>query len=203
MTKVPQTHGGNKMKLELLKNIKLKSGATSANDHEMCVMEAVAYVAGEPWSDRPKCASKVIAAFCRSWNDSMDDATRQRLKPYVPKLIGTADGEATEQRLAWMVTDWLARVQAPAWFDLSEKLKPYAAKLRALPELTSKTAAKAHPMLTEARNAGAAAWDAARDAARAAARDAARAAAWDAARAAQKEKLLEILTAGVWPAEAI
>ena len=26
--------------------------------HEaMCVMEAVAYVAGEPWSDRPGCAS--------------------------------------------------------------------------------------------------------------------------------------------------
>lgn len=40
--------------------------------------------------------------------------------------------------------------------------------------------------------------DAARDAAWAAAGDA-----WAAAWAAQKEKLLEILTAGVWPAEAI
>ncbi len=45
-------------------------------DSKFCVMEAVAYVAGEPWSDSPECVSPVIAAFLRSWNDSMPDAER-------------------------------------------------------------------------------------------------------------------------------
>jgi hypothetical protein len=36
-------------------------------DHEaMCVMEAVAFVAGEPWSDYPECACPVISAFLRA-----------------------------------------------------------------------------------------------------------------------------------------
>ena len=51
-----------------------------------CVMEAVAYVAGEPWSDHPQCACPVLTSFLISWNDALDDVTRQRLKPYIPRL---------------------------------------------------------------------------------------------------------------------
>ena len=58
----------------------LGKGSHSPTDGEMCVMEAVAYVAGEPWSDAPKCACPVITAFLVSWNDSLpSDAERDRL----------------------------------------------------------------------------------------------------------------------------
>ena len=55
---------------------------------EMCVMEAVAFVAGEPHSDTPTCACPVISAFLRSWNDSIpDDAHRtELLAPFVQDL---------------------------------------------------------------------------------------------------------------------
>ncbi len=77
------------------------------------------------------------------------------------------------------------RVQTPAWLELAG-LKDEAAKLRALPALTSsEIAAACQSVIEEARSkaaaAWAAAWAAARDAAWDAARDAARDAAWDAA----------------------
>ena len=41
------------MKTLDLDTLELKSGSHSPNDTEMCVMEAVAFVAGEKWSDSP------------------------------------------------------------------------------------------------------------------------------------------------------
>ena len=57
----------------------------------MCAMEAVAFVAGELWSDHPECACPVIGAFMRAWNDGLaDDVERTTLlRPLVPKLVGT------------------------------------------------------------------------------------------------------------------
>ena len=67
-------------------------------------MEAVAWLAGEPHSDHPICTCPVLAAYVRALNDRMPDAVRQRLKDYLPILIGTRN-EALElkraQYLAW------------------------------------------------------------------------------------------------------
>lgn len=73
-----------------------------------CVMEAVAYVTGEPWSDHPACVSPVIGQFLRSWNDGLPDSDRQMLKPYIVKVVGTNTGKADDETRAWMLTD-LAR----------------------------------------------------------------------------------------------
>ena len=171
-----------------LDSLTLLRGSHHAGNYEFCVMEAVAYMAGEKHSDSPKCASPVISAFMRQWNDDLDDAGRQKLKPYIPKLIGTKASKAVEEKRAWMVTDWLVRVYTPAWLDLG-KMPEQAAALRALPALESAARAKAaQGTINEARDkaaaARAAAWDAARAAARDAAGDAAGAAARDAAWAA-------------------
>ena len=178
-----------------------------------CIMEAVAYVAGEPWTDSPACASPVIAAFCRAWNDTPEpygQAIRDRLRSYILRLVGSRGTPAQEEQRAWLAVDWLIRVCAPAWMRLTPALVPLAETLAALPPQTSREAvassAAARAAARDAARAAArdaawdAAWDAARDAARdaasaaardaawdaasAAARDAARAAAWDAARAA-------------------
>jgi len=144
-------------------------------DRDLCIMEAVAYMAGEPWSDSPACASLVVSAFLRSWNDALSDADRDRLLPaavWVPRLIGSRGNTAAEEQRAYLALDWLIRVHAPAWLDLVPSLAPHAKALRALSKVVD---------LDTARAARAAAGDAARDAAGDAARDAAWAAAGDAA----------------------
>lgn len=59
-----------------LDNLILKSGSHASFEEGACVMEAVAFVAGEPHSDHPACASRVIGAFLRAWNDAMNHDDR-------------------------------------------------------------------------------------------------------------------------------
>ena len=158
----------------------LDRGAHSP-DGKACVMEAVAYVAREPWSDNPRCASPIIGSFLRSWNDAMNDEDRQMLKPYITRLVGTRTTEADEEIRAWMITDWLARECAPAWLRLAG-LTSNAELLERLAPLTDGDTARS--AWDELNAAGAAARAAAGAAAQAAARAAARAAAGAAARAA-------------------
>ena len=176
------------MKTEIdIESVVLSSGSHSEPNGEFqaCVMELSSYIAKEPWSDHPACVSPVLGAFLRSWNDSLDHETRQKLKPYAAKVIGTAGDSKDEQR-AWMAVDWLARTQLPVWLDLAG-LTEHAAAVRAIIAISDPSSASAaQPTLNAA---WAAAKVAARAAARVAARDAARrdaagAAAWDAAWAA-------------------
>lgn len=106
-------------RLDKLEEISLTRGSHSP-DSQFCVMEAVAFVAGEDWSDHPKCACPVISAFLRSWNDTLPtDADRDRLlKPLILKLIGTRNKKLKEKR-ALMVADWFVRVHTPALLQLS------------------------------------------------------------------------------------
>jgi hypothetical protein len=178
------------------KKLRLSSGAHEGPRSGACVIEAAAYLAGEPWSDHPACVSPVIAAFLRRWNDDLDDAGRQMLKPYALQVVGTASTQEAEARRAWLVTDWMVREYTPAWLDLAGCVEQ-ATALRGLPEITPVSASAAQPTIETARGKAAAAWDAAGGAARAAARDAARdaaggaarAAAWDAARDAAGDAL--------------
>ena len=152
-----------------LEHIELATGQHPGPNGVACVMEAVSYIAGEPWSDHPECASKVITGFLIRWNDAMNDADRQILKPLIPRLVGTKASVKVEEKRAWMLTDWLARECAPAWSRLAG-LTAQAELLEGLSPLTSAaTARKAQPRLETARTDARAAWDAARDAAWAAA----------------------------------
>jgi hypothetical protein len=184
-------------RISILDTLTLQSGAHDGDvPTEMCVMEAVAYIAGEPWSDHPICACPVISTFLRSWNDSLPcDADRDRLlKPLVLQLIDTRSTPLVEEKRSYLALDWLIRVFTPRWLDLVPALAPHGAALRNLTEIADMAGAvAAGERVRPARDAAgdaarAAAGDAARDAAWAAAGDAARAAAraaaWDAARAA-------------------
>jgi len=180
-----------------LDSIHLAFGSHASREDGMCLMEAVAYVAGEPHTDRPKCVCPVLAAFGRAWNDSLSDEDRQRLlRPFVPRLVGTRSTPEVEQRRAFMAADWAVRVAAPVWLRVAG-LNDAAGSLEALAPLDSVEACRsAASTIAQAREAAAAAataaaaaavdavGDAAWVAAWAAARDAAGAAAVDAARAA-------------------
>lgn len=160
--------------------IKLRAGAGPKEpngDVDGCVMQVVAYVAGEPWTDHPVCASPLLTSFCIAWNDALDDKGRQRLVKFIPRLVGTAGDAKAEERRAWMATDWLVRTFASAWLRLAG-LDEYAAKLESLKALTSTALAKkAQPIIEAARSA---AYLAADSAAYSAARSAARSAAYSA-----------------------
>jgi len=169
----------------------------------MCAMEAVAWLAGEPWSDAPRCASPVIAAFVRSWNDALPDADRARLLlPLLPDVIGTRTTDADDEARAWMATDWLVRVNAPAWLELTPSLAAHAAALRALPPIMSSAVARdSQLVITAARDAAsAAAWDAKSAAAMAASGDAASGVASGVAWGAAGSAELEAASAAAWDA---
>jgi hypothetical protein len=173
---------------------------------QMCLLEAAAWVAGEPWSDHPKCVSPVLGVLGRRLNDVLPDDRRQELKPLVPLLLGTA-GDGLDEARSYLALDWLIRTYTPAWLDLAG-LTGEATALRDLRRIVDlDSAAAAGPVVRAAwavarADAGAdagelrdAAWaaagdatwdsgDVARDAALAAAEAAAEAADWGAAGAA-------------------
>lgn len=139
----------------------------------MCLMEAVAYVAGERWSDHPACASPVLAAYGRTLNDTLTHEERQRLLPLVPLLVGTSASQAVEHQRAYLLADAAVRVLAPMALRAANRalqtadiqghdLEPHAARLTGLGEVRDPRSASA-------------AWDAAASAAKAA-RDTAKAA---------------------------
>ncbi len=117
----------------------LKNGGHKEADRQFCVMEAVAFVAGEKWSDSPKCACPVISSFLRSWNDSLpDDETRTRLlSPLIPKIVGTKSDAKSELARVMLVIDWIAREFTPAWMDLVPTLSGTASLLRSIKPIQS------------------------------------------------------------------
>jgi len=153
----------------------LKSGGHSGLSDGACIMEAAAYVAGEPWSDHPQCVSPVIGVFLRNWNDSLrsDDERTRLLKPLLPKILSTTADPATEERRSYLSLDWMIRTYLPAWLRLT-KLDEHADAIAALaPIVDMATATAAAPLVLAANDAASKAWDAAAAAAAAAAGDAA------------------------------
>ena len=132
-----------------------------------CIMEAVSFVAGEPWSDHPQCACPVIGAFLRSWNDSLPDDQRDTLlRPLTLKLVGTRATTEIERRRAVMAADWYIRVFTPAWLHLAglhlAGLADQASALASLPEITDfMQCPSLMPAIEGAREASSAAWSAA------------------------------------------
>jgi hypothetical protein len=66
-----------------------------------CFMEFASYLAGERWTDRPRCTHPLLAELAREVNDHVDDQHRQRLLPLIPSVIGlTSDDPHVDVGLA-------------------------------------------------------------------------------------------------------
>ena len=171
--------------------ITLDHGSHSSFERGHCAMEVVAWLADQGHTDAPACASDVLATYTIRLNDRWSTEQRQKLAPYLPRMIGTANDGQDEAR-SYLALDWMIRTFTPTWLDLAG-LTERATALRSLDPITNIDTARAaaehvRAAQTEASAAWDAAWDAAGDAAwaaaGAAAGDAARAAAWAAAGAA-------------------
>ena len=173
-----------------LRTFTFTSGSHRSPKDGLCLMEAVAFVAGEEHTDHPLCACPVLSEFLRSWNDGLpSDAERKKwLGGFVFRLVGTKATPEIERQRSFMALDWLVRTHTPAFLDLTPSLAEHADRLRALKRIKDMESSVAAGEVVRAAwaAAGAAAWAAARDAARAAAGDAARDAAWDEAGAAAR-----------------
>jgi len=97
-----------------MSGIVLARGKHGSREQGVCLLEAVAYVAGEPHSDHPACVSPVLAAFGRALNDALDSVERQRLVPLVPRLVGTVDPVA-DQRDGLECAHFLVSAWTPRW----------------------------------------------------------------------------------------
>ena len=116
-----------------LNTLQLSAGNHPSPDKGMCVMEAASMLTGGEFGDAPACVSPVIRAVGMALNDRLPDDLRQRLVPFVPLVVDTAD-ERDDQRRA-MALDWLVREFVPMHYDLLPEMAEHAAELRALPEL--------------------------------------------------------------------
>ncbi len=66
-----------------------------------CFMEMASYLAGERWSDHPKCTHPLLAGLARQINDTVPDSVRSRLAPMIPSVIGlTSDDPRVDAQLA-------------------------------------------------------------------------------------------------------
>jgi hypothetical protein len=123
----------------------------SKHDHEtseqgLCAMEAVAWLEGLPHSDRPECTCPVIGAYVRSINDLMPDAERQKLIPYLSRLVGTVSKEHERERAEYLAWQALT-VFAPAALR-ARGVEDWAVKLEGV-----KTLEEGRDVAREARNA--------------------------------------------------
>jgi hypothetical protein len=113
--------------------VKLARGRHITPDAGVCVMELSSMLAGEPFSDRPRSVSPVIAGFLRAYNDLIDDRRRQDLFACAADVIGTAGPRAIEEARAVRLQSWGQQLRNDRWWR------------RILPERLQK--ARQHPAL--------------------------------------------------------
>jgi hypothetical protein len=163
-----------------LDTLTLAHGSHPDRADGLCVMEAVAWFAGQPHTDRPACVSPILTGYAMNLNDQWNDQARQQLKPFIPRLPGTA-GDGADERRGYLALDWLVRTFTPAWLDLAGLADDATALQELDPVLSLEAAQAAGPVVRACLGHAAAAGDAAGAAARAAAWAAAGDAAWAAA----------------------
>lgn len=66
-----------------------------------CFMEMASWLAGEGWSDHPRCTHRLLASLARLVNDYTSDGHRNRLIELVPSVIGiTSDNVRLDATIA-------------------------------------------------------------------------------------------------------
>jgi hypothetical protein len=89
-----------------LEMIRLEPGV-HPDSPEGCLMEWVALLSGVPKSDRPRCINELVTSVAVHLNDTLDDVSRQRLKGFIPRILGARRGRA-DGRIAIRLAVWAA-----------------------------------------------------------------------------------------------
>jgi len=90
-------------RIEDYQSLKLCRGLGQEPESGLCVMQTVAWFAGEPLSDHPECASRVLTNFAVVVNDGLEDQPRQQLRKLVVALAGSRDDGLDVQRAEFLI----------------------------------------------------------------------------------------------------
>lgn len=94
----------------------LRRGNSDNPRNGACLLDAVSWFEYGRLGDHPPCVCPVIAAFARGINDGLPDGSRQQLKVFLGRLVGTVDPGAEQERAEYLA--WQAiRVFAPVALD--------------------------------------------------------------------------------------
>lgn len=115
----------------IMQGVRLSKGAHERAGAEMCAMEMVAWLDGEPHSDKPQCACPIIGRFVIGLNDRMRDGERNALLPFLPRIVGTRADRAAELRRAEFLAWKALTVFAPLALD-ARGYREHAVRLRAI-----------------------------------------------------------------------
>ena len=72
----------------------LSAGRHRSPKRGACFMEFASFLAGERWSDHPRCTDPTLAALARAVNDTIGDERRSELVPDIPRVIGLRGDDA-------------------------------------------------------------------------------------------------------------
>lgn len=90
--------------------LRIKRGRHRDPEDGASVMELAAMLAGEPFSDHPRCASPVVGELLRTYNDVIDDARRQTLYRCAAEVVGSRASRAIEQARVRACEQWVDSV---------------------------------------------------------------------------------------------
>lgn len=90
----------------------LSRGSHAQGSGFACIMEYVSVLAGETFSDHPKCTNPYVAACAREINDHMQDEDRHLLVPLIGRLLEAhvrrgdkyTEAEVSEYLIGWSIS---------------------------------------------------------------------------------------------------
>lgn len=85
----------------------LSAGKHRRPQQGACFMEMVSYLAGEKWSDHPRCTHPLLSTMARLVNDELSHRARQRITRLIPSVVGLNPDH-------WAATPTLVRCAALA-----------------------------------------------------------------------------------------
>jgi hypothetical protein len=115
-----------------LDSVRLDPGAHRSPRDGVCLMELASLMAEEPFSDRPRCACVVIAAFLRDWNDRSGYAHRQRLRPYARRVVGSRAGRSVTHRRRDVCLIWAGADLSGSWVSRAMRRLAMRARIMAI-----------------------------------------------------------------------
>jgi hypothetical protein len=86
--------------------VRIRRGAHTSPEDGACVVELASMLAGERFSDHPRCVCPVIAGFLRVYNDRLPEWQLGQLYPLAPMVVGSASSRAVRRRRRQRLAAW-------------------------------------------------------------------------------------------------
>lgn len=80
----------------------LHRGASQHPSNGACALDAISWLMYGQLGDEPICVCPIIADYVRAINDALDDVDRQKLRPYLMRLVATVEPAVESERAQYL-----------------------------------------------------------------------------------------------------